>query len=119
MRAKDKPTAAEKGVDVFIASEKPPGGGVGLLLGGLNMVSRITILKYHSWYLCQISLQIMLLPILTESISRRSLQAQLSFSRELPCSFYMTNIRIEYGGLTYYLEYYNAPLYRVSIFPLS
>ena len=27
MRAKDKPTAAEKGVDVFIASEKPPGGG--------------------------------------------------------------------------------------------
>ena len=24
---------------------------------------RITILKYHSWYLCQISLQIMLLPI--------------------------------------------------------
>ena len=39
MRAKDKPTAAEKGVDVFIASEKPPGGGVGLHLGGLNMVS--------------------------------------------------------------------------------
>ena len=28
MRAKDKPTAAEKGVDVFIASEKPPGGGL-------------------------------------------------------------------------------------------
>ena len=25
---------------------------------------RLTILKYHSWYLCQISLQIMLLPIL-------------------------------------------------------
>ena len=25
----------------------------------------ITILKYHAWYLCQISLQIMLLPILT------------------------------------------------------
>ena len=25
---------------------------------------RSTILKYHSWYLCQISLQIMLLPIL-------------------------------------------------------
>ena len=24
----------------------------------------VTILKYHSWYLCQISLQIMLLPIL-------------------------------------------------------
>ena len=24
----------------------------------------ITILKYHSWYLCQISLQIMLLPVL-------------------------------------------------------
>ena len=24
---------------------------------------RITILKYHLWYLCQISLQIMLLPI--------------------------------------------------------
>ena len=24
---------------------------------------RITILKYHSWYLCQISLQIILLPI--------------------------------------------------------
>lgn len=40
MGAKDKPTAAEKGVDVFIASEKPPGGGgVGLHLGGLNMVS--------------------------------------------------------------------------------
>lgn len=31
MRAKDKPTAAEKGVDVFIASEKPPGGGGGWL----------------------------------------------------------------------------------------
>ena len=26
---------------------------------------RITISKYHSWYLCQISLQIMLLPIQT------------------------------------------------------
>ena len=26
---------------------------------------RTTILKYHSWYLCQVSLQIMLLPILT------------------------------------------------------
>ena len=26
----------------------------------------ITILKYHSWYLCQISLQIMLLPILKQ-----------------------------------------------------
>ena len=28
---------------------------------------RITILKYNSWYLCQISLLIMLLPILIES----------------------------------------------------
>ena len=28
------------------------------------MKLRITILKHHSWYLCQISLQIMLLPIL-------------------------------------------------------
>ena len=28
------------------------------------MKLRITISKYHSWYLCQISLQIMLLPIL-------------------------------------------------------
>ena len=27
------------------------------------MKLRLTILKYHSWYLCQISLQIMLLPI--------------------------------------------------------
>ena len=27
------------------------------------MQLRITILKYHLWYLCQISLQIMLLPI--------------------------------------------------------
>ena len=30
----------------------------------LSQISRITILKYHSWHLCQISLQIMLLPIL-------------------------------------------------------
>ena len=29
---------------------------------------RITILKYQSWYLCQISLQIMLLPILIPSM---------------------------------------------------
>ena len=29
---------------------------------------RITILKYHSWYLCQISLQIMLLPILINAM---------------------------------------------------
>ena len=29
-----------------------------------NRKLRITILKHHSWYLCQISLQIMLLPIL-------------------------------------------------------
>ena len=29
---------------------------------------RITILKYHLWYLCQISLQIMLLPIRTSVI---------------------------------------------------
>ena len=29
---------------------------------------RITISKYHSWYLCQISLQIMLLPILTHRL---------------------------------------------------
>ena len=28
------------------------------------MKLRIAILKYHEWYLCQISLQIMLLPIL-------------------------------------------------------
>ena len=31
------------------------------------MKLRITILKYHSWYLCQISLQIMLLPALIKS----------------------------------------------------
>ena len=31
------------------------------------MKLRITISKYHSWYLCQISLQIMLLPILIKS----------------------------------------------------
>ena len=31
---------------------------------------RITILKYHSWYLCQISLQIMLLPILIWKIKK-------------------------------------------------
>ena len=30
-----------------------------------NLKLRITISKYHSWYLCQISLQIMLLPIQT------------------------------------------------------
>ena len=30
------------------------------------MKLRTTILKYHSWYLCQISLQIMLLPILIQ-----------------------------------------------------
>ena len=29
---------------------------------------RITISKYHSWYLCHISLQIMLLPILTKCL---------------------------------------------------
>ena len=29
----------------------------------LKLKLRITISKYHSWYLCQISLQIMLLPI--------------------------------------------------------
>ena len=29
-----------------------------------NCLLRITILKYQSWYLCQISLQVMLLPIL-------------------------------------------------------
>ena len=47
-----------------------------------NCLLRITILKYHSWYLCQISLQVMLLPILiwfvrligtTEGIVRISL----------------------------------------------
>ena len=32
------------------------------------MILRITISKYHSWYLCQISLQIMLLPILTHRL---------------------------------------------------
>ena len=32
------------------------------------MKLRITILKYHLWYLCQISLQIMLLPIRTSVI---------------------------------------------------
>ena len=31
---------------------------------GILRILRITILKYHSWYLCQISLLIMLLPIL-------------------------------------------------------
>ena len=29
----------------------------------VHVIFRITISKYHSWYLCQISLQIMLLPI--------------------------------------------------------
>jgi len=31
---------------------------------------RITILKYHSWYLCQISLQIVLLPVLINRTKR-------------------------------------------------
>ena len=33
---------------------------------------RITISKYHSWYLCQISLQIMLLPIQIQSQNNNS-----------------------------------------------
>ena len=42
----------------------------GLLFPPFSLAQRlvklpITILKYHSWYLCQISLLIMLLPILT------------------------------------------------------
>ena len=32
------------------------------------MKLRITILKYHAWYLCQISRQIMLLPILNQEV---------------------------------------------------
>ena len=36
---------------------------------------RITILKYHLWYLCQISLQIMLLPIqIGQKISKVNIQ---------------------------------------------
>ena len=38
---------------------------------------RITILKYHSWYLCQISQQIMLLPI---QIPRQEVQLSLYFN---------------------------------------
>ena len=37
----------------------------------LRAVVRITILKYHSQYLCQISLQIMLLPIPTSVLYNR------------------------------------------------
>ena len=37
------------------------------------MKLRITILKYHSWYLCQISLLIMLLPMLTEQFHAHGL----------------------------------------------
>ena len=33
----------------------------------LRAVVHITILKYHLWYLCQITLQIMLLPILIQT----------------------------------------------------
>ena len=40
------------------------------------MKLRITILKYHSWHLCQISLQIMLLPILMEYIEITSWKAR-------------------------------------------
>ena len=39
------------------------------------MKLHITILKYHSWHLCQISLQIMLLPILMEYIEITSWKA--------------------------------------------
>ena len=40
------------------------------------MKLRITISKYHSWYLCQISLQIILLPILTWRTIRRIVLAR-------------------------------------------
>ena len=41
---------------------------------------RITILKYNSWYLCQISLQIMLLPLRI-----RSLRVQIANFSRLYC----------------------------------
>ena len=46
------------------------------------MKLRITISKYHSWYLCQISLQIMLLPI---QIIRMTLKSDEPFwNRRIP-----------------------------------
>ena len=37
----------------------------------------LTISKYRSWYICQISLQIMLLPILTGTILSKNYDSQL------------------------------------------
>ena len=46
------------------------------------MKLRIKILKYHLWYFCQISLQIMLLPI--QIIQQKKFQSQLVIGRSFP-----------------------------------
>ena len=55
------------------------------------MKLRITILKYHSWYLCQISLQIMLLPILIAWFVRDILHKNHSWYFTIVSNFTRTN----------------------------
>ena len=57
------------------------------------MKLRITILKYHSWYLSQISLQIMLLPILIAHIQPSG--RMLDFIALLPGIYQSSSITLE------------------------
>ena len=61
-------------------------------LSQISRAVRITILKYHSWYLCQISLQIMLLPILiynfTCEITKLPWQPSVRLSGKRATKFY-------------------------------
>ena len=59
------------------------------------MKLRITISKYHLWYLCQISLQIMLLPIQTRSDLKISRSSPVSFREIAETSRKVTNLHAQ------------------------
>ena len=65
------------------------------------MKLRITILKYHSWYLCQISLQIMLLPVLIflvfEIPGELSRENLISSHVKITCYLHMWKYDLCYG----------------------
>ena len=57
---------------------------------------RIPISKYHSWYLCQISLQIMLLPILKHPFALNNLFSITDLNLELEHFEYFDMVRPTY-----------------------
>ena len=74
----------------------------------------LTILKYHSWYLCQVSLQIMLLPILiynfTCEITKLPWQPSVRLSAKMAAKFFKNVMNEDVRALKDALENPNTQM---------